>query len=456
MYPLGYVKRVIKAGEGLGDSQRVINLLHQIPTRPNQECISAADGLRNFVYDGASDAAAAGLEDIRRQLTISIDPPGCQDVDDTLTLCQLPNGGFLVGIHIADVGNFVAKGDVIDSDAGRRMMSFYAATDKVYHMLPARLSEKVCTLLQDMDRCALSVYLETDPALKVIDTRSRSPVCRSLIRNDRQMTYEEAQQIIDEEAYKELSPLKDGSVNQTIVYLHRIAQRLRIDRLRQARHCFSEPDDPFCLLECHEAHQLVEEFMIRTNSAVAQFLASRFPDSFPVRRQKSPDDDEVSRWSGRHEAVLQVSMYFQQFDMLNSLLRREHVQDDESVKPTRISFLQSTIAGLKTAVENRDLRKAVSMIAYESQHPLHLLAMSSWFQIQVSQSDSKLLICSYKLTVSLSQTSISCYFTGSFFSAVEVWIAPFLCWFLSDNPDALSVCLPYWYELFLYTDLNKT
>ena len=381
MYPLGYVVQVVKAGEQLVDSQRVINLLYQIPTRPNRECITAADSLINFAYDDAGEVAADGLEDVRHQLTISIDPSGCQDVDDALTLSRLPTGGFLVGVHIADVGRFVTRGDVIDSNAGRRMMSFYAATRKVYHMLPARLSEDVCSLMQGKDRCALSVYLQTDDKLNVTDTEST--VCRSLIQNKRQMTYEEAQLIIDESGNRRL-PWTEDSMETMVVYLHRIAQRLRFQRLQVARFCLSEPDDPFCNVECHDAHQLIEEFMIRTNCTVAGFLVAHFPESVPVRRQKSPDEDEVNRWGSRHEAAIQVSLYFKQFDMLSSILPG-NTPDDNSDRPKKISVLQSTIDHLRAAVESRNLKEAVSLIARESQHPLHRLAMNSWFQIQVSR-----------------------------------------------------------------------
>jgi len=376
MYPLGYVMRRIMAGKGLRDSQKVINLLYQIPTQPNQECDAAAACLTNEV----AHVAAAGVEDIRRQLTITIDPSGCQDVDDALTLSKLPTGGFLVGVHIADVGRFVKQGDVIDSNARRRMTSFYAATDEVYHMLPSRLSADICSLLQGSDRHVLSVYLETDHQFNITETRSRSPICRSLIRNKRQMTYEEAQQIIDKADYQRLS-WKENDVESMVVHLHWIAQRLRIARLREARFYVSEPDDPFSLAYT-EAHQLIEALMIETNFTVAMFLVARFPVSVPVRRQKSPDNDDVKKWAGRHEAPAKVSLYFQQFDMLSSFINRD-TQIDESSKPMVISLLQSTINDMKAAVKRRDLRKAISLIAHESQHPLHLLAINNWFQIQV-------------------------------------------------------------------------
>ena len=379
MYPLGYVMRVTKAGKDLGGSQKVVNLLCQIPTRPDPECIAAAADVSDFANHDADDVAAAGMEDIRHHLTITIDPSGCQDVDDALTLTRLPGGGFLVGVHIADVGRFVAQGDVIDTNARRRMMSFYPATDKVYHMLPTRLSADVCSLLQDKDRCALSVYLETDDELKITDTKCRSPVCRSLITNDRQMTYEEAQLIIDEAGHQKL-PWKEGNVKRMVVYLHQIAQRLRVARLRMAKFCF-ESDDPFSCAIYPESHQLIEEFMVQTNFRVAQFLVARFPESIPVRSQKAPDEDDIKKWSGCHETMAQVSLYFQQFDMFSNFFSR-CTEDGKNDKPTTIFFLKSAIDDLKVAVKSGDLRKAVSLIANESQHPLHLLAMNSWFQIQ--------------------------------------------------------------------------
>jgi len=379
MYPLGYVVQVIKAGEQLSDSQRVIDLLHQVPTRPNQKCIDFAASQSEFDFDEAGDIGSAGVEDIRSQLTITIDPSGCQDVDDALTLSRLSTGGFLVGVHIADVGRFVTEGDVHDCSARRRMMSFYAATDEVHHMLPARLSEHLCSLRQGKDRCALSVYLETDDKLKVIDTKSRSLICRSLIRNDRQMSYEEAQEIISAVGHRRL-PWTEGSVQTMVVYLHQIALRLRIARLREAQFCNSEPDDPFSLVECQEAHHLVEEFMIRTNSEVAWFLSAQFPESVPVRRQKSPDEDEANKWMRRHEAVTLASMYFKQFNMPMSC---GPTLTDDSVGSNTISFLRPTIDDLEAAVDSGDLRKAVSLIAHESKHPHHTLAMNSWFQIQV-------------------------------------------------------------------------
>jgi len=381
MYPLGYVTRVIKAGQQLSDSQRVINLLYQIPTRPNPECTDAAATLTNFEYDTADDVAADGMEDIRRQLTISIDPSGCQDVDDALTLSRLKTGGFLIGVHIADVSRFVAQGDVIDSNARHRMMSFYSATDRVYPMLPLQLSEDICSLRQGKDRSVLSVYLETDDKLNVTETKSRKQICRSLIQNDEQMTYEQAQQIIDEQGHWKVS-WEEGSVEKMVACLHQIAQRLRVARLHEARYCISEPDDPFCHAGCHEAHQLIEEFMIQTNFTVAQFLVRHFPESVPVRRQKSPDEDDVKKWSCSHGATAQVSMYFQQFNMLNSFIHR-HVHNGDGDQPVAISFLRSTIDDLKAAVDSGDLRKAVSLVAHESQHPFHMLAINSWFKIQV-------------------------------------------------------------------------
>lgn len=102
MYPRGYVTRIVRSGTDLDSSQCIINLLHQVPTRPSAECATEAEKLQSYNFDLDDEHP----EDMRRQLVISIDPDGCRDVDDALSIRRRPDGGFLVGVHIADVGRF--------------------------------------------------------------------------------------------------------------------------------------------------------------------------------------------------------------------------------------------------------------------------------------------------------------------------------------------------------------
>lgn len=101
MYPRGYVTRLVHAGTDLESSQRILNLLHQIPTRPSDKCAEAAKKLENYKYSQHKD-----IIDLRQQLVITIDPEGCRDVDDALSIRRLKTGDFVVGVHIADVGRF--------------------------------------------------------------------------------------------------------------------------------------------------------------------------------------------------------------------------------------------------------------------------------------------------------------------------------------------------------------
>ena len=91
----------------------------------------------------------------------SVDPPGCKDIDDALHCITLPNGNYQVGVHIADVTHFVKAGSEIDREAARRCTTVYMV-DRRTDMLPGLLTENLCSLVSDVDRCAFSVIWEID------------------------------------------------------------------------------------------------------------------------------------------------------------------------------------------------------------------------------------------------------------------------------------------------------
>ena len=97
--------------------------------------------------------------DLTDLYTVTIDPPGCKDIDDAISFKKKSSNLFELGVHIADVSHYVAKDDVIDKNARRRGTSFYsAATDTVYHMLPDRLSQDLCSLTESKLCDTLNCY----------------------------------------------------------------------------------------------------------------------------------------------------------------------------------------------------------------------------------------------------------------------------------------------------------
>jgi len=99
--------------------------------------------------------------DLRHLDVCSVDPPGCKDIDDALHCIVLPNGNYQVGVHIADVTHFVRPGAEIDKEAARRCTTVYMV-DRRTDMLPGLLTESLCSLVSDVDRCAFSVLFEID------------------------------------------------------------------------------------------------------------------------------------------------------------------------------------------------------------------------------------------------------------------------------------------------------
>jgi len=124
----------------------------------------------------------------------SVDPIGCKDIDDALHCIELPNGNYEVGVHIADVTHFVKANSEIDREAARRCTTVYMV-DRRTDMLPGLLTENLCSLVSDVDRCSFSVIWE-------IDGRTMEQISvkfgKSLIRSRWSGNYYKAQEMIDD------------------------------------------------------------------------------------------------------------------------------------------------------------------------------------------------------------------------------------------------------------------
>jgi len=115
-----------------------------------------------------------GRSDLRLLPACSIDPPGCKDIDDSLSICQLENGNLSVGVHIADVTHFVKSGSPLDTAAQVRATTVYL-TDRRLDMLPPMLSTHLCSLRARADRMAVSVMWELAPNREPSATSASSP-----------------------------------------------------------------------------------------------------------------------------------------------------------------------------------------------------------------------------------------------------------------------------------------
>ena len=213
-------------------------------------------------------------KDFRKWKTVTIDGENAQDFDDAVSVKKLANGHFLLGVHIADVSHYVKPGTSLDKEAFGRGTSVYFP-DLTLPMLPERLSNNICSLRPREDRLAFSVLLKISPEGKVVEDE----FVPSLIRTEERMTYDSVFKIfqsVDKEKRK-FSP-----VVPDLLMMKKLASLLRRNREKEGSLDFdlTEPELVYkegslhsvVSLERNEAHQLIEEFMLAANEAVACFL----------------------------------------------------------------------------------------------------------------------------------------------------------------------------------------
>lgn len=287
LYPSGHYVKTLGA---IGDKEtetEVLLIENDINTNPFTPAVHACVPPLPWAVTDA-ELADPSRADLRHLAVCSVDPPGCKDIDDALHVRKLPNGNFELGVHIADVTNFVHPGTAMDEEASARATTVYLVQRRI-DMLPKPLTEDICSLRADVERLAFSVIWEVTPEAEVVS----SQFTKSLIRSRAAMTYEEAQSRIDDVRLTD-----ELSTNlRTLNSLARILRKRRSDRgalqLASPEVKFSidtETHDPLDvgMYQVREANQMVEEMMLLANCTVAEFTLRHFPACAMLRRHPVP------------------------------------------------------------------------------------------------------------------------------------------------------------------------
>ncbi|TMW90047.1 hypothetical protein EJD97_016266 [Solanum chilense] len=301
-YPTGHYVRTI--GE-IGDRDtetEVVLIENDIDARPfSAQVLACLPPLPWLV--SSQDLTNPIRQDLRHLRVCSVDPPGCRDIDDALHCMPLSNGNFEVGVHIADVTNFVHPGTPLDDEASQRGTSVYLVERRI-DMLPKPLTEDICSLRSDVERLAFSVIWEMTPDAEVISTR----YTKSVIKSCAALSYVEAQARMDDSRL--VDPITSDLRN--LNGLAKIMRQRRIDRgaltLASAEVKFqidTETHDPLDIgmYQIREANQMVEEFMLAANVAVAEKILKHFPVCSLLRRHPSPTKEMLEPLLRTAEAV---------------------------------------------------------------------------------------------------------------------------------------------------------
>lgn len=247
----------------------------------------------------------AGRKDLRDLLTITIDGEDAKDLDDAVTL-ETISDGYVLGVHIADVTNYVREGSELDKEAIERGTSAYLV-DRVIPMLPVELSNGICSLNQGTDRLALSCIMKLDSAGKVVSHE----IAETVIHVDYRMTYTSVNKIValdDEEEKARYEKIVPMLMNMKELAEKRIAIRKKQGSIDfdfpECKIILNEEGNPIDIkpYERNIATRIIEEFMLVTNETVAEdYFWQEQP--FLYRSHETPDADKM------HELSIFVSNF---------------------------------------------------------------------------------------------------------------------------------------------------
>ena len=287
--PEGEIIEVLGARDAPGVDMLSIIRKYHLPLEFPRPVVEEAERIPETV----DEQMLEGREDLRDKFIVTIDPDDARDFDDAIDVERVPGGGWKLGVHIADVAAYVTPGSALDREARKRGNSVYLP-DRVIPMLPERLSNGVCSLNPNVNRLTHSVFVEFSRDGRTKQTR----FARTVIRSARRLTYREAYAILK-------SPAND-QLGERLHVAWELAALLRRNRFRDGSLDLDFPEvkvrldkegKPIQLerIENDESHQLIEEFMLAANEAVARELKNQLVPTV-YRVHENPDPERLAEY----------------------------------------------------------------------------------------------------------------------------------------------------------------
>ncbi|MBL0182836.1 MAG: ribonuclease R [Chitinophagaceae bacterium] len=288
--PVGEVVSILKSEDENDAAMKEILVEAGFPLEFDKEVLQEAKKLQPEI----SREELRKRKDCRDILTFTIDPVDAKDFDDAISIRNLDNGNYEIGVHIADVSHFVKSGTLLDKTAYERATSVYLP-DRVNPMLPEKISNELCSLRPHEDKYTFSAIFQISNRAEI----KHSWIGRTVIHSNHRFTYEEVQEIIEK---------KEGLHFKPILLLNELAQKFRKDRFRNGAINFSSQEVRFQLdekgkpigiviKESKDAHKLIEEFMLLANRTIAAYISkikiNKEPIPFPYRIHDTPDDEKL-------------------------------------------------------------------------------------------------------------------------------------------------------------------
>lgn len=289
--PEGKVVEIIGHVHDPGTDIMSIVKAYDLPVEFSEKILNQAVRVAKEV----SEADMAGRKDLRNWQMVTIDGEDARDLDDAVSVTQ-DGENYILGVHIADVTNYVQENSALDREAKERGTSVYLV-DRVIPMLPHKLSNGICSLNEGEDRLALSCIMTVDPSGHVIDHE----IAETVIHVDRRMTYTSVKKILENqdvqeiEKYKELVPM--------FLRMQELSGIIRERRRKRGSIDFDFPETKMILdkkgkpveirpYDRNVATKIIEDFMLLANETVAEeYYWRELP--FVYRTHEAPDDEKI-------------------------------------------------------------------------------------------------------------------------------------------------------------------
>lgn len=288
--PEGRVIDVIGPADDPKIDGQMVMAEFSLPMRFPEEVDSEAQS----VPDRVSPSITKHRRDLREMTTVTIDGETAKDFDDAVSIELLHGSEYRLWVHVADVSHYVLWNSRMDLEARKRATSVYFP-DQVIPMLPERLSNGICSLNPKEDRLAMTVEMKFDGRGNRIDF----DIYESTIQSDGRLTYHGVSEVLEDP--KNAAVKTAGRFVEDLKMMQDLSQRIRTIRFEEGSIDFDLPEpqiildiqgNPIDIIieERNVAHQIIEEFMIAANRAVAEFTEKE--EILSLYRVHEPPDEE--------------------------------------------------------------------------------------------------------------------------------------------------------------------
>ncbi|KAK1902154.1 Helicase with zinc finger domain 2 [Dissostichus eleginoides] len=345
----GNVIDILPIGSSLVDGLRILN--EEFKVEPNT--CNPDEGLFSQDEDGTH------REDLSHMITFTVDPKEAKDLDDAISVREIGEHEYELGVHIADVASFVIPGCELDKEAEQRGTTYYSGSVDPVHMFPKELSTGTFSLLSDgKQRRVVSLMFKVNKKTNEIIGKHKLQL--SGIKSNRQLSYDEAEAIITDR-YRE-GPAFD-SVEDCVTVAYRFAKARRKDRLG-SDWAYSQPDDKR-LPGKRKANMMVEELSVLFNTLASKDLidSKKTLDCTPLRCQSKPDCEKIEDFKAKYGELIPLSFHV-----------RHKVEgvDEVGEQPSNcenIRILTEVWEDIQSAARADDIDKMVDLIAADDIHP---------------------------------------------------------------------------------------